>query len=279
MGLVGADVWTTRETAKLNEAAQRFDEIIINLEAYLPSVETAISNEMSCVEAGAKNCEDSFSDVIERTRALLLRSRGLAENDIVLDSHFDQLAQLEEQIFSALAGRAASGTLQSSEARSKPQHVDLTLLRAKVREIRHIIYGLQTATRSSIESSYRASMTTSAAGGVLGIILLWFFFYRSRRHTRLLERQRDVIDEHEKRTQFALAVAGMGAWDVDLKSGVAVWSESCFRILGYEPAPTRQATLAMWQARVVPEDLERVMGEMERARTSHDMYRAENRVI
>lgn len=44
-----------------------------------------------------------------------------------------------------------------------------------------------------------------------------------------------------------------------------MWSESHFRLLGYEPTPDRLASDRMWRSAVLPEDLPQVLALMERA--------------
>jgi signal transduction histidine kinase len=73
------------------------------------------------------------------------------------------------------------------------------------------------------------------------------------------EQAQQALSSSEARLRLAAAGAGMGTWDVDLRSGDAIWSETQFRMLGYEPAPEGEASWDMWLSRIHPDDLERVL--------------------
>jgi PAS domain S-box-containing protein len=86
--------------------------------------------------------------------------------------------------------------------------------------------------------------------------------------------QRDVTDiraaeaahrESEERLELAIEGTGVGIYDLDLATGEGFWSESAFRMLGYEPAPDGRATFDMWRARLHPDDADFVLGEHARA--------------
>jgi DNA-binding NarL/FixJ family response regulator len=56
----------------------------------------------------------------------------------------------------------------------------------------------------------------------------------------------EALRKSEARLSLAINQAGMGTWDADLITGKTVWSESFFRLLGYEPRPDGKATVKMW---------------------------------
>ncbi len=56
------------------------------------------------------------------------------------------------------------------------------------------------------------------------------------------KRSEQALRESEERLSLAVHGTGMGTWDVDLATGKAIWSETHFRILGYEPSPGGVAT-------------------------------------
>ncbi|HIK16840.1 MAG TPA: PAS domain-containing protein [Leptolyngbyaceae cyanobacterium M33_DOE_097] len=83
----------------------------------------------------------------------------------------------------------------------------------------------------------------------------------------------------EERLRLAMAAARMASWDVDLQTGKAVWSEPHFRMLGYDPVASGEASEAMWRSRIHPQDLEYVIEAWQQARRDRTTYQAEYRVI
>ncbi len=83
----------------------------------------------------------------------------------------------------------------------------------------------------------------------------------------------------EERIRIAIEAVGMATWDADLDSGRNLWSESHFRLFGYEPHPDGEATFQMWLDRVHPEDRDRVLASFEEARKRGPLYRIEYRVL
>ncbi|MBD1909198.1 PAS domain S-box protein [Leptolyngbya sp. FACHB-8] len=122
-------------------------------------------------------------------------------------------------------------------------------------------------------------------------------FYQSRFTPELMEGgqvktvigvSRDVTEykrveislrQSEERLRLATEGAQMGTWDVDLKTGKAIWSEQHFTMMGYEPVATGEASEQMWVSRLHPDDLERVIHTWEQARQDHTLYESEYRVI
>ncbi len=88
-----------------------------------------------------------------------------------------------------------------------------------------------------------------------------------------------ALRESEQRLRLAMEGAQMATWDVDLITGKATWSELHFTMLGYEPAPTGEATEAMWSSRIHPDDMERVIQEWQQSRQERRLYRSEYRVV
>jgi PAS domain S-box-containing protein len=84
--------------------------------------------------------------------------------------------------------------------------------------------------------------------------------------------------ESEERLELAIEGTGVGIYDLDLAAGTGFWSESAFRMLGYEPAPDGRATFEMWRSRLHPEDEERVLAEHGRAEAGGGDLRFEFRI-
>lgn len=87
-----------------------------------------------------------------------------------------------------------------------------------------------------------------------------------------------VVRASEERMQLAMTLADAGTWDHDLVTGKLHWSESHFRLLGYEPTPNHEATIDMWQNAIPPADRERLLELFEAAKQNQDLFHAEHRI-
>ena len=94
-----------------------------------------------------------------------------------------------------------------------------------------------------------------------------------------LKKAETACRESENRLTLAIQQAGMGTWDVDLRTGEAIWSQNHFQLLGYEPRPDGKAKWDMWKARIHPDDFDKVMEEIERAKREHSLYAPQYRII
>jgi len=83
----------------------------------------------------------------------------------------------------------------------------------------------------------------------------------------------------EERLELAIEGTGVGIYDLDLSTGTGFWSESAFRMLGYDPQPRGAASFEMWRSRLHPEDAERALAEHERAEQREGDLRFEFRIV
>jgi PAS domain S-box-containing protein len=91
---------------------------------------------------------------------------------------------------------------------------------------------------------------------------------------------RDVtsLTRAEERARLALEAGDMGTWDLDLVSGVAVWNEAGYRMLGYEPEEVTPS-YETWAARVHPDDLAEIASRHRQVLDEGGDLRGEFRVI
>lgn len=87
-----------------------------------------------------------------------------------------------------------------------------------------------------------------------------------------------LLRESEERLRLAIDGAGMGTWDVDVKTGATVWSPQHYQILGYEPN-LEPPSWEMWRSRVHPDDLARVMAARQSALETRGLYNPEHRIM
>jgi PAS domain S-box-containing protein len=93
--------------------------------------------------------------------------------------------------------------------------------------------------------------------------------------------RRPTPQPHDSDARLRLAVeeAGLATWDSDLATGESNWSANHFTLHGYPVDPAGRATLAMWFARLHPEDRERVQAELDRASNERTLFRCEHRIL
>ena len=107
---------------------------------------------------------------------------------------------------------------------------------------------------------------------------------RVHTHVRLSRLRRaatELVKASEERLRIAVDEAGMGTWDLDLRTNEARWSRSLYELLGYAP-PTdisQLATYDMWMSRVHPEDREAVQAALHNSRHAQSLYSQEYRII
>jgi len=112
----------------------------------------------------------------------------------------------------------------------------------------------------------------TAAGAIGGAMLF------SEVITQQVEARR-VLAASELRLRLAQQAAGLGTWEYDLNSGIAVWSEQARALIGM--APDEAASLNQLLSRVHADDRPSLVAEITRARQpgAGQFYRAEFRVI
>jgi PAS domain S-box-containing protein len=105
---------------------------------------------------------------------------------------------------------------------------------------------------------------------------------RIETHIRL-SRLRRSASEHikmsEERLRIAIDEAGMGTWNLDLKTQELRWSRSHYTLLGFEPDESNLATYEMWRSRIHPADLEMVEAAIAQSRDAQTLYSQEYRII
>jgi PAS domain S-box-containing protein len=119
---------------------------------------------------------------------------------------------------------------------------------------------------------------------VLGIIII----QRSTQLDDALSSLQREIAEHgetgrslelsEERLRLAAEGAGMGTFDVNLKTGKVIWSATHLRMLGYETMTDRETTIDLWRSCIHPDDRARVLAAREEARERRTAYAIEYRI-
>ena len=100
-----------------------------------------------------------------------------------------------------------------------------------------------------VEVSTSAAPILTPDGSVSGIAAI----YRNIAGRRAAEREMLHLNE---RLQLAIAAAGLGTWDLDLQTGVLVWSERCRAMFGI--GPDAPVSMDDFYAGLHPDDRERI---------------------
>ena len=82
----------------------------------------------------------------------------------------------------------------------------------------------------------------------------------------------------EERLRLATESAGLATWDVDMRTGAAVWSPHMYRMLGYATDAT-PANLALWTSRLHPDDAAETLQRFDAARRSGQLFRHDCRIV
>ncbi len=101
-------------------------------------------------------------------------------------------------------------------------------------------------------------------------------------HVRLSRLRRaagEQIKASEERLRIAIDEAGMGTWDLDLRTQELRWSRSHFTLLGLAPNESNLASHDLWRSRLHPADLPDVETALSRSRDSQSLYSQEYRII
>ena len=85
------------------------------------------------------------------------------------------------------------------------------------------------------------------------------------------------LAQSEERMRLATEAAGIATWEIDLNTGIAVWSGELYRLLGYAPDHVQPSWNA-WQARIHPDDRARVSDALRHARETDGIFREEHRI-
>jgi two-component system, cell cycle sensor histidine kinase and response regulator CckA len=95
---------------------------------------------------------------------------------------------------------------------------------------------------------------------------------------RELYNLREIVEKSEERWRFALEGSGQGVWDWNIQTNEVFYSLYCKAMLGFEEHEMDNY-LDAWHRRIHPDDLRRVMLELERhVKGETPLYQAEYRI-
>ncbi len=103
---------------------------------------------------------------------------------------------------------------------------------------------------------------------------------RLRDQQAVMAQQLAELVDREERLRLAMDGGNLGMWDVDPRSGEAIWSDHHTAIQGYRPlGPADQPrTVGQWQRLVHPDDWERISAAIDDARNDGSLFAEEHRL-
>jgi PAS domain S-box-containing protein len=87
-----------------------------------------------------------------------------------------------------------------------------------------------------------------------------------------------LLRESEERMRLAMESGGLGTRDVNLQNNREIWSETHFRICGYEPISSGVADSDMLDRLIHSDDLKRILMARQQAREERSLYHVEFRL-
>ncbi|MBS3778025.1 MAG: PAS domain-containing protein, partial [Candidatus Thermoplasmatota archaeon] len=89
---------------------------------------------------------------------------------------------------------------------------------------------------------------------------------------------KEELEENKKRLEIATDSAGIGVWDLEVKTNVLTWDKWMYRIYGVNESSFQEAFDA-WQNGVHPDDLSRVTKEVEMAQKGEKDFDTKFRIV
>ena len=89
---------------------------------------------------------------------------------------------------------------------------------------------------------------------------------------------RQELRESEERLRLAVTASHMGMFDWDLRTGIFLWSDECYRMLGYQVGEIEPSQSA-WSARIHPDDREAAEAAEARAKLERTEFISEYRIV
>ncbi|MBN9668954.1 ATP-binding protein [Roseibium aggregatum] len=182
----------------------------------------------------------------------------------------------KEQLVEQVAPLIRQNIAVMERAGLDPAEGDLRLLTANNREIYRFTEQIEKDIWITFQSGFVEFQTSETKllfqyqimilSAFVASLVLLAVFVRQRTLNRELIKTEAGLRESEQLLREAQSMAGIGNWDVDLKTRQVRWSEEYFRLLGYETGevePSREAYLAALPS----EDRQATLEEVERLLT------------
>ncbi len=95
---------------------------------------------------------------------------------------------------------------------------------------------------------------------------------------KMIEERTSELRKSREKLNEAQRIGGLGSWVMNVRTGKASWSDERFRIFGYEPGEV-EANFENFKRNLHPDDLERVVLELEKASKNREKFDSEYRIF
>lgn len=193
------------------------------------------------------------------TTAMTLARDRKAE-DASLVSRVAPLIEENQSIVSAAGLAPTSLQLQTLEKNNAKIVQTITGVEGQIWDRLQTDFVNFAASERAVHTQYQLML----AAAVVGSLILFVVFMRQHQLNRELRKTEKGLRESERLLREAQALASLGNWSVDLKNGIAQWSDEQFRLLGYQPGSVHPSTETFINA-VHPDDRQAVQDAKLRA--------------
>lgn len=114
-------------------------------------------------------------------------------------------------------------------------------------------------------------------GNLIGMIASVQDISAEKQLIQRLSQRQEQAQQREEWIQLATDLAEIGIWEFDVATGVGIWSDSHFRLMGLDPEQG-EAAYQTWQDRVHPDDLSWVEAAFQSALDHHTAVDVEYRI-
>ncbi|MCF8331549.1 MAG: PAS domain S-box protein [Bacteroidales bacterium] len=90
-------------------------------------------------------------------------------------------------------------------------------------------------------------------------------------------RSAQALEDSERRFSIAVESAGIGVWELNLKTSEIIWNDWMYRLYGIDPDEF-QNNIGYWYDKLHPDDYQRVKDELESVATTSDQFNTEFRI-
>lgn len=275
----------SRLEAKVQDGIVRSHDILETVQVITGQFANAEAAQLAFALTGDHVFADAFETSADRAEQAVGHLQSFAANNPRQQKRVDKLRFFLEQSFSATREQIQSGSFRlaglakrrrwTEQSRAASDRIHDITLQIRSEELALLV----SRNRAALASSRLVGWTTPLGSSLGGIfIIVAFLFLRSemlRRESvqqelmsaqaqlerRVEERTRDLAEANRQlqrsqdRMAMAQSIAKIGAYDLDVETGLATWHAEMEALYGL-PEGGFDGTLDSWRSLLHPEDLE-----------------------